>query len=125
MFVLRGLILLTDLRLFRRDQLDALPANSKDLSFGNSVYKIRFEDRENRPMFGHRYWFYLQDAVDDVPEYVVHWDTFVQYVGLTSMCSVVELTGLCSVLQACLRIRALSRIQERVPPGLRGIPRTA
>ncbi|KAM5542557.1 hypothetical protein V8D89_003518 [Ganoderma adspersum] len=60
------------------DQLDALPANSKDLSFGNSVYKIRFEDRENRSMFGHRYWFYLQDAVDDVPEYVVHWDTFVQ-----------------------------------------------
>lgn len=31
-------------------------------------------------MFGHRYWFYLQDAVDDVPEYVVHWDNFVQYV---------------------------------------------
>ncbi|TBU45882.1 mRNA capping enzyme-domain-containing protein [Dichomitus squalens] len=60
------------------DQLDALPANSKDLSFGNSVYKIRFEDRETRPVFGHRYWFYLQDAVEDVPEYVVRWDNFVQ-----------------------------------------------
>ena len=82
MFVLRGLILLTDLRLFRRDQLDALPANSKDLSFGNSVYKIRFEDRENRPMFGHRYWFYLQDAVDDVPEYIVRWDNFVKCASL-------------------------------------------
>ncbi len=68
-----------------RDQLDALPAGSKDLSFGNSVYKIRFEEREHRSMFGHRYWFYLQDAVDDVPEYVVHWDNFVQYVGLASM----------------------------------------
>ena len=44
------------------------------------MYKIRFEDRENRPIFGHRYWFYLQDAVDDVPEYVVHWDNFVRYV---------------------------------------------
>ena len=63
-----------------REQLDALPPDSKDLTFGNSVYKIRFEDRENRPIFGHRYWFYLQDAVDDVPEYVVHWDNFVRYV---------------------------------------------
>ena len=63
-----------------RDQLDALPPNAKELTWGNSVYKIRFEDRHNRPVFGHRYWFYLQDAVDDVPEYVVHWDNFVQYV---------------------------------------------
>ncbi|KAI1788464.1 mRNA capping enzyme-domain-containing protein [Ganoderma leucocontextum] len=60
------------------DQLDALPPDSKDLSFGNSVYKIRFEDRDKGSMFGHRYWFYLQDAVDDVPEYVVQWDPFVQ-----------------------------------------------
>ncbi|TFK89266.1 hypothetical protein K466DRAFT_645030 [Polyporus arcularius HHB13444] len=60
------------------DHLDAVPKDAKELSWGNSVYKIRFEDRENRPMFGHRYWFYLQDAVDDVPEYVVHWDNFVR-----------------------------------------------
>ena len=67
-----------------RDQLDALPPNAKELTWGNSVYKIRFEDRHNRPVFGHRYWFYLQDAVDDVPEYVVHWDNFVQYVLVPS-----------------------------------------
>ncbi|KAI0695410.1 mRNA capping enzyme-domain-containing protein [Cerioporus squamosus] len=60
------------------DHLDLLPEDAKELSWGNSVYKIRFEDRHNRPMFGHRYWFYLQDAVDDVPEYVVHWDNFVR-----------------------------------------------
>ncbi|KAI0831777.1 mRNA capping enzyme-domain-containing protein [Trametes gibbosa] len=60
------------------EQLDGLPAGAQDLSWGNSVYKIRFEQRDRKPMFGHRYWFYLQDAVDDVPEYVVHWDTFVQ-----------------------------------------------
>ncbi|KAI0747663.1 mRNA capping enzyme-domain-containing protein [Daedaleopsis nitida] len=59
------------------DHLDALPPDADDLTWGNSVYKIRFEDRQNRPVFGHRYWFYLQDAVDDVPEYVVHWDNFV------------------------------------------------
>ncbi|KAI0781330.1 mRNA capping enzyme-domain-containing protein [Trametes elegans] len=60
------------------DQLDALPPAAKELSWGNKVYTIRFEDREKRPVFGHRYWFYLKDAVDDVPEYVVHWENFVQ-----------------------------------------------
>ena len=63
-----------------RDKLDKLPPNSRDLSFGNAVYKIRFEERHHRPIFGHRYWFYLKDAVDDVPEYIVHWDHFVKYV---------------------------------------------
>lgn len=62
-----------------REQLDALPEDAEDLSFGNSVYKIRFDDRKERPLFGHRYWFYLKDAVDDVPEYIVHWDHLVQY----------------------------------------------
>ncbi|CDO74870.1 hypothetical protein BN946_scf185004.g20 [Trametes cinnabarina] len=60
------------------EQLDALPPDTQDLSWGNKVYRIRFEDRRNRPIFGHRYWFYLKDAVDDVPEYVVHWENFVQ-----------------------------------------------
>ncbi|KAG6821167.1 hypothetical protein H0H93_005387 [Arthromyces matolae] len=60
------------------EHLDALPSDSTDLSFGNSVYTIKFEDRNNRPVFGHKYWFFLQDAVDNVPEYVVHWDNFVE-----------------------------------------------
>ena len=64
-----------------RDQLDALPPNTEDLTWGNEVYKIRFEDRASRPVFGHRYWFYLKDAVDDVPEYVVHWENFVECVA--------------------------------------------
>jgi mRNA (guanine-N7-)-methyltransferase len=29
-------------------------------------------------VFGHKYWFYLQDAVENVPEYIVKWDEFVQ-----------------------------------------------
>ncbi|KAJ7063123.1 mRNA capping enzyme-domain-containing protein [Mycena amicta] len=58
--------------------LKELPADAEDLSFGNSVYKIRFEDRVNMPVFGHKYWFYLQDAVENVPEYIVRWDNFVQ-----------------------------------------------
>lgn len=44
------------------------------------MYRIKFEEKEKRPVFGHRYRFYLKDAVDDVPEYVVHWDNFVQLV---------------------------------------------
>ncbi|KAH8102839.1 guanine-N(7)-methyltransferase [Cristinia sonorae] len=60
------------------ESLDALPPNAEDLSFGNNVYKIRFDERTHRGLYGHRYWFYLKDAVDDVPEYVVHWDPFVR-----------------------------------------------
>ncbi|KIJ17357.1 hypothetical protein PAXINDRAFT_168048 [Paxillus involutus ATCC 200175] len=59
------------------ERLDALPLSAADLSFGNSVYRIRFEDRQSRPLFGHRYHFFLRDAVEDVPEYIVDWDNFV------------------------------------------------
>jgi mRNA (guanine-N7-)-methyltransferase len=59
------------------DHLDSVPDES-NLSFGNSVYSIRFEERKHSDVYGHRYWFYLKDAVDDVPEYVVHWDHFVK-----------------------------------------------
>jgi len=59
------------------EHLDNIPPNAEDLSFGNSVYKITFDNRE-RPLFGHKYWFFLQDAVENVPEYVVQWDNFVQ-----------------------------------------------
>ncbi|KIY51113.1 guanine-N(7)-methyltransferase [Fistulina hepatica ATCC 64428] len=58
------------------DRLDELPPGSDDYTFGNSVYRIRFESRDYRPIYGHKYWFYLKDAVDDVPEYVVDWDEF-------------------------------------------------
>ena len=61
------------------ERLNALPEDS-DLSFGNSVYTIRFDSRDQQAVFGDRYWFYLRDAVDDVPEYVVRWDNFVQSV---------------------------------------------
>jgi hypothetical protein len=63
---------------FDSARLDQLPPDSEDLSFGNSVYKIRFEERNSRPLFGHRYYFYLQDAVENVPEYIVNWDNFVE-----------------------------------------------
>ncbi|THG97181.1 hypothetical protein EW026_g4772 [Hermanssonia centrifuga] len=59
------------------ERLDAVPKGAQELTFGNNVYQIRFEERDHRPIYGNRYWFYLKDAVDDVPEYVVHWSNFV------------------------------------------------
>ncbi|KAJ3891371.1 mRNA capping enzyme-domain-containing protein [Lentinula edodes] len=59
------------------ERLRELPPESQDLSFGNAVYKVRFESREHSGFFGHKYWFFLQDAVQDVPEFLVHWDNFV------------------------------------------------
>jgi len=56
-----------------RDSLE----ESDDLTFGNPIYNIRFETQTHPSLYGHKYWFYLQDAVEDVPEYVVHWDNFV------------------------------------------------
>ncbi|KAI0035963.1 mRNA capping enzyme-domain-containing protein [Vararia minispora EC-137] len=59
-------------------RLDELPPDDTELSFGNSVYSIKFDDRENRPIYGHRYSFFLRDAVENVPEYVVQWEPFTQ-----------------------------------------------
>ncbi|KAJ3785220.1 mRNA capping enzyme-domain-containing protein [Lentinula aff. detonsa] len=59
------------------EHLRELPPENQDLSFGNAVYKVRFESREHSGMFGRKYWFFLQDAVEDVPEYLVYWDNFV------------------------------------------------
>jgi mRNA (guanine-N7-)-methyltransferase len=61
-------------------RLDALPPDDKELAFGNSVYRIQFDDRVNRPRYGHRYSFFLRDAVENVPEYVVQWEPFIQCV---------------------------------------------
>lgn len=65
------------------DKLDDLPEDAEDLEFGNDVYKIRFDERRHEGLYGHKYSFFLQDAVDDVPEYVVYWDPFVKCVFST------------------------------------------
>ncbi|KAF5365635.1 hypothetical protein D9758_003128 [Tetrapyrgos nigripes] len=60
------------------EHLNDISPDNPDLSFGNQVYKIRFETRDHQGVFGHKYWFFLRDAVEDVPEYVVVWDNFVR-----------------------------------------------
>ncbi|KDE06696.1 hypothetical protein MVLG_03042 [Microbotryum lychnidis-dioicae p1A1 Lamole] len=59
------------------DKLNAIPAEEENLAFGNEVYGIKFDERDWVEQFGHRYTFFLQDAVEEVPEYVVHWEAFV------------------------------------------------
>lgn len=77
----------------RSGQLDSIPLpedpvageEEEELTFGNSVYGIKFDSRhppvteQGQPsLFGHRYTFFLQDAVEEVPEYVVYWEGFVE-----------------------------------------------
>ncbi|KAK0552429.1 mRNA cap guanine-N7 methyltransferase [Tilletia horrida] len=50
----------------------------EQLKFGNDIYSVTFEQKETQPPFGNKYWFFLEDAVEDVPEYVVEWDQFQQ-----------------------------------------------
>lgn len=54
------------------------------VSWGNSIYNVTFPDLEGydfekkkfKTPFGNVYNYYLQDAVDNVPEYVVPFETF-------------------------------------------------
>lgn len=49
--------------------------------WGNEIYHVRFhgstpKDGVFRPPFGWRYSFFLEEAVEEVPEYVVPWEAF-------------------------------------------------
>lgn len=49
--------------------------------WGNSIYRVRFPgetpaDGIFRPAFGWKYSFFLDEAVEEVPEYVVPWEAF-------------------------------------------------
>jgi mRNA (guanine-N7-)-methyltransferase len=51
------------------------------LEWGNSIYKVRFHgdtprDGVFRPPFGWKYSYFLEEAVEEVPEYVVPWEAF-------------------------------------------------
>ncbi|KAK4147483.1 mRNA capping enzyme-domain-containing protein [Dichotomopilus funicola] len=50
-------------------------------SWGNDIYRVRFpgptpSDGIFRPPFGWKYNFFLDEAVEEVPEYVVPWEAF-------------------------------------------------
>jgi len=48
---------------------------SSGTSFGNSVYKVIFHQKDHFPEFGCGYTFYLEDAVMNLKEYLVHFPT--------------------------------------------------
>jgi mRNA (guanine-N7-)-methyltransferase len=58
--------------------IKSLPEDSKE--FGNSIYTVRFPERPTqtvfRPPYGHRYNFFMEDAVGNVPEYIVPFEVF-------------------------------------------------
>ena len=52
-----------------------------DVEWGNSIYRVRFagktpEDGIFRPPFGWKYNYFMEEAVEEVPEYVVPWEAF-------------------------------------------------
>lgn len=53
--------------------------------WGNDIYRVRFhgstpKDGVFRPPFGWKYSFFLEEAVEEIPEYVVPWEAFRAYV---------------------------------------------
>ncbi|KAK2745123.1 mRNA cap guanine-N7 methyltransferase [Myotisia sp. PD_48] len=55
--------------------------NSDVIEWGNDIYRVRFpgktpEDGIFRPAFGWKYFYFLEEAVEEIPEYVVPWEAF-------------------------------------------------
>jgi mRNA (guanine-N7-)-methyltransferase len=55
--------------------------------WGNSIYRVRFpgdtpKDGVFRPPYGWKYSFFMEEAVEEVPEYVVPWEAFRGHVHL-------------------------------------------
>lgn len=49
--------------------------------WGNNIYRVRFpgetpEDGVFRPAFGWKYSYFMEEAVEEIPEYVVPWEAF-------------------------------------------------
>lgn len=51
------------------------------VEWGNSIYRVRFsgpapKDGMFRPPFGWKYSYFMEEAVEEIPEYVVPWEAF-------------------------------------------------
>jgi mRNA (guanine-N7-)-methyltransferase len=56
-------------------------ADAEPLSWGNSIYEVKFpgstpKDGIFRPPFGWKYFYFLEEAVEQVPEFVVPFEAF-------------------------------------------------
>lgn len=54
------------------------------LEFGNSIYKVKFEQKDRCTTFGHKYVFNLEDAIDGCAEYVINMKVLKRFVALIS-----------------------------------------
>ncbi|KAL1960318.1 hypothetical protein VTO42DRAFT_8278 [Malbranchea cinnamomea] len=59
-------------------EVEDIPATPE---WGNSIYRVRFpsdtpEDGVFRPPFGWKYFYFMEEAVEEIPEYVVPWEAF-------------------------------------------------
>jgi hypothetical protein len=59
-------------------EVTELARNEMDAWLHGTEPSMRDSELVRAQLFGHRYWFYLKDAVEDVPEYIVHWQNFEQ-----------------------------------------------
>ena len=50
------------------------------LEFGNSIYKVKFEQKDRCTTFGHKYVFNLEDAIDGCAEYVINMKVLKRFV---------------------------------------------
>lgn len=49
---------------------------SDNLEFGNELYNVRFEQKNNFKTIGTKYYFTLTEAIPDIPEYLVRFKLF-------------------------------------------------
>lgn len=60
---------------------DGSKGPEESLEWGNDIYRVKFpgkvpDDGVFRPPFGWKYFYFLEEAVEEVPEYVVPWEAF-------------------------------------------------
>ncbi|GKZ68768.1 mRNA cap guanine-N7 methyltransferase [Aspergillus niger] len=63
------------------DIISARVEEEAKAEWGNSIYRVRFpgdtpEDGIFRPPFGWKYSYFMEEAVGEIPEYVVPWEAF-------------------------------------------------
>ena len=65
----------------RNEKKDDSQPEAAVAEWGNSIYRVRFpgdtpKDGIFRPPYGWKYSFFMEEAVEEVPEYVVPWEAF-------------------------------------------------
>lgn len=63
------------------DGTEGAKSQKEILEWGNDIYRVKFpgevpDDGVFRPPFGWKYFYFLEEAVEEVPEYVVPWEAF-------------------------------------------------